>query len=403
MRIAGTIYGSGRTPFEGCILVEQGRIAALEEGVRSGADLVDLRPFSLVPGLIDLHIHGGGGWEAGSFATGATEALGRYLASQGTTAYYATLPAMPQERFEEAIDSVARSIGPESPEGSARLLGLHLEGPMLNPRKKGAMSEEALHPASAADMERWLELGKGHVRQVTIAPELHGAPYVIRMLAARGVTVSGGHTDATYAETIAGIDAGVTVATHTYNAMRGLDHRSPGAVGAYLTDPRVTCELICDCLHVHPAAMKLVLSAKGLDRVTVISDATALSGLPTGHYAHGPVQVHVDEAGTCRMPDGTLAGATFHQVAGVRNLITRLGLGLDDAVRLAATNPARVAGVAKEKGRLQPGFDADIVALDSHLRVQWTMVEGRVAYRAGEGSSRLNPDRRPLAALQGGR
>jgi N-acetylglucosamine-6-phosphate deacetylase len=241
-------------------------------------------------------------------------------------------------------------------------------------------------------------VGRGHIRQVTLAPELHGAPYVIRMLLAQVITVSGGHTDASYEETLAGIDAGVTVANHMYNAMRGLDHRAPGAAGAYLTDARVTCELICDWLHVHPAMVKLVLAAKGLDRVTLISDAVQYSGLPAGYYPHGPVQLHIDQAGTCRLPDGTLAGSTFHQVAGVRNLVTRLGIGLEEAVRLASTNPARVARVSDRKGRLQPGFDADIVALDGDLQVKWTMVEGRVAYEAGEAASRVNPALRPVEA-----
>jgi N-acetylglucosamine-6-phosphate deacetylase len=269
---------------------------------------------------------------------------------------------------------------------------------MLNPRKKGAMPAECLLPAHGALVERWLEVGRGHIRQVTLAPELHGAPYVIRMLLAQGITVSGGHTDASYEETLAGIDAGVTVANHMYNAMRGLDHRAPGAAGAYLTDARVTCELICDWLHVHPAMVKLVLAAKGLDRVTLISDAVQYSGLPAGYYPHGPVQLHIDQAGTCRLPDGTLAGSTFHQVAGVRNLVTRLGIGLEEAVRLASTNPARVARVSDRKGRLQPGFDADIVALDGDLQVKWTMVEGRVAYEAGEAASRVNPALRPVEA-----
>ncbi|HEY3366666.1 MAG TPA: N-acetylglucosamine-6-phosphate deacetylase [Symbiobacteriaceae bacterium] len=401
MRLAGVIYGAERPPFEGALVVEAGRITALEAGVRQGADLVDLRPARLVPGFIDLHIHGGGGWEAAAPTPGDAAAFGRFLAAQGTTAYYASLSAVPVAMLEGQIATLARAAAAQAaglPEGAARLLGIHLEGPFLNPAKKGAMPAEWFRTPDVPLIERWLDLGEGHIRQVTVAPELHGAPYLIRALAGLGITVTGGHTDATAEQTHAGIDAGVTVATHIYNAMRGLEHRSPGPLGAYLTDPRVTCELICDCIHVHPLAMKLALAAKGLDRVTVISDAGPFSGLPAGEYAAmGRQQIRVDETGHCRLPDGTIAGSSFHQVVGVRNLVERLGLSLEDAVRLAATNPARVAGVGDRKGRLSPGFDADVVALDDQFRVQLTLVEGKVAYRAGEAGSRLNPVRRPVS------
>lgn len=399
MRLAGMIHGSDRIPFEGTLVIEAGRITAVETGVRPGDGLLDLRPARLVPGFIDLHIHGGGGWEANDPTPGGVAALGRFLASQGTTAYYASLATAPTEALETSLPGVARAAAEQAggaPDGAARLLGIHLEGPFLNPARKGAMPPELLRRPDRTLMERWLEMGLGQVRQVTVAPELDGAPELIRMLAERGITVCGGHTDASAEQATAGIDAGVRVATHTFNAMRPLDHRNPGPLGVYLTDDRVTCELICDTIHVHPLAMKLVLAAKGLDRVTMVSDAALASGLPTGVYEAFGRRVRVDETGACRLPDGTIASSTFHQVAGVRNLVQRLGLDLDAAVRLAATNPARVAGLGDRKGRLNPGYDADVVALDDQFRVLLTMVEGRVAYRQGEETSRLNPAHRPV-------
>lgn len=395
MRLAGLIYGADRPPFEGAVVIEGRSIVALEEGVRPGSDLVDLRPARLVPGFIDLHIHGGGGWRAGDPAPGATAGLSRFLASQGTTAYFASLMAMTVGQLEAGIAVLAGAVEaeagiPGAPVG-ARLLGIHLEGPFLNPARKGAMPADSILIPDRELMDRWLALGRGHVRQVTIAPEMPGALPLIRYLAERGLVVTGGHTDATYEESRAGIDAGITVANHTFNTMSGLNHRTPGAVGAYLTDPRVTCELICDLHHLHPAVIALALAAKGLERATLISDAVHYSCLPPGDYPLGDRRVHVDEAGACRLPDGTIAGSAHHQVAGVANLVRHVGLDLAEAVQLASTTPARVAGVGQRKGRLLPGFDVDVVALTPDFRVQLTLVEGAVVYRSGETGNLLNP------------
>jgi len=396
LKIVGILHPPGGSPFEGTVTVSGGRVIEVVKGVpASGSNLVDVRPWAVLPGFIDLHIHGGGGWDLQNPSPFEAPSLSRYLAAQGTTAFQASLGAAPVPALEASIQALRHAS--EAPRTGARLLGIHLEGPFLNRKKKGAMPPECLIEPDLALMERWLDLAGGFIRQVTIAPELPGALPVIRRLVQSGVTVSGGHTDATFEETAAGIEAGVTLGNHTYNAMRGLDHRAPGALGAYLGDPRVSSELICDGLHVHPGALRLALEAKGPDRICIISDAVLTSGLRPGRYVILGHSATVGLDGTCRLPDGTLAGSTFHQITGLKLLVERLGLSLGEVSRFTSENPARIAGVGHRKGRLLPGYDADLVVLDEGLSVRMTMVEGEIVYRGGDSSGLLNPELRPVA------
>jgi N-acetylglucosamine-6-phosphate deacetylase len=275
--------------------------------------------------------------------------------------------------------------------GGARILGSHLEGSFLNPAQKGAMNPELFRQPSMAEAERLLALGAGTVRRVTLAPELPGAPELIRYLVERGVAVAGGHTDARYAETVQGIDAGVRIANHTYNAMRGLHHREPGALGAYVLDDRVLCELICDFLHVHPAAVALLLRAAGHERIAVISDAIPAAGMPAGRYQLFGRDTMIDEQGYSKLANGTLAGSTRLMLDGVRNLVEGLGVPLTEACRMASLAPARAIGWADRKGSIAIGKDADLVMIDRNWQVQWTLVEGRVVRKPGDAPPELNP------------
>lgn len=394
-RLAGVLHPSGEQPYEGTVTIAQGRIASTERGVsKDGPELKDLRPWSILPGFIDLHIHGGGGWDVAYPDDQTIPSFSKFLASQGTTAFNASLGAAPVEDLNRAVEFLGRAT--KAPRVGSRLLGIHMESPFLSRKKKGAMIPEYLIEPDERLMGRWLELSGRTIRQVTIAPELPGALAMIRKLASLGIVVSGGHTDATYEETVASIDAGVSLANHTYNAMRGLDHRAPGALGAYLSDPRVTSELICDSFHVHPGALRLALQVKGPERVCVISDAVLTSRLAVGHYNLLGHEVIIHEDGTCRLQDGTLAGSTFHQNTGVRVLHQKLGLPLCEIARYVATNPARVAGVGDHKGRIFPGCDADLVVLDENLNVRLTAVEGEIVYRGEDVASLCNSKIRPV-------
>lgn len=381
-------------PVDGYLVVEAGRIAALGPGPvppsLAGLPAVHEPGSRIIPGMIDLHIHGAGGWVVEHGRADHLQALSRYLAAHATTGWYPTCATAPFARMEAAVVAVRDAMA--EPGDGARILGCHLEGPYLNPKQKGAMDPRLFRTPDLAEVEHLLELGGGTVRRVTIAPELPGAPGVIAALAAAGVMVAGGHTDATYPETVIGIEAGIRTANHTYNAMRGLHHREPGALAAYLVDPRIMCEVICDLLHVHPAALRLLLNAAGSDRVAVISDAIAAAGLPPGRYHLFGHEVTIDQEGFSRLPGGTIAGSTRLMLAGLRNLVETVGVPLADACRLAALNPARIAGLDARKGSLAVGKDADLVVLDAGWQVRWTVVEGLAVRRPGDPPPPINPD-----------
>ncbi|MBE3589481.1 MAG: N-acetylglucosamine-6-phosphate deacetylase [Firmicutes bacterium] len=396
---AGTVHTlAGEDLQDAVIVVEDGRIAEIRAGGREsgvhagaagGARADRAYPHArVIPGLIDIHVHGGGGWDLLTGGPAAVRGLGRFLARLGTTAYRPTLATAPLEMMLEAAGVIGEAMRrwEEDPDGraewGAQMLGLHLEGPFLNPARKGAMPAEEMQAPSIDLFERFVAASGGRSAHMTIAPELPGALDLIRHAAAKGITVAGGHTDATYEEFEAGVDAGIRLGTHTYNAMRGLHHREPGALAAILTDDRVHAELIADGLHVHPAAMRLVLRAKGVDRVCLVSDAVAPAGLPPGEYESLARRVIVDEQGFCRLPDGTLAGSTLHLLKGVRNAVELIGCSLNEALAMASRNPARLIGWGERKGTLEPGKDADFVVVDDDLRPLLTVVGGVVAYDA---------------------
>lgn len=378
---------------DGYLLVADGRIAAIEPGPvpvdLAGVDRIDLPNARLIPGLIDLHIHGAGGWPVEGADVDGLQRLGRYLAAFGLTGFLPTASAYPLEELENLARVTGAAMA--GAHDGAAILGLHLEGPFLNAAQKGAMNIQHFRSPSIPDMERLLQAGGGAIRRVTLAPELPGALDLIHYLAVRGVTVAGGHTDATFAETQAGIAAGLRIANHTYNAMRGLHHREPGALGAYLLDDRVTCEVICDLRHVHPGALALLLRAIGPERVAIISDAIPAAGMDPGHYRLYGRDLFIDSGGFSKLANGTIAGSTKLMLHGLRNLVEQLGVPWQQALRMAALIPAALIGLAERKGSLAVGKDADMVAVGPDWQVAWTLVEGRVVRRPGESAPELNP------------
>ena len=384
------VYTGEGGPFRGYVTIAGGRTVAVGEG-RPGdlagrlGDLTDhgdlgdvlyVGQARVIPGLIDLHIHGAKGYSAASESAKELEELARYLAQGGTTAFQPTAGAAPVTALEKTIELV-RDLS-RGPVNGARSLGLHLEGPFLNPARKGAMPEECLLAPGLDLARRWLVMGEGTVGHMTVAPELPGALDLIAYLASRGVTVSLGHTDATYDQMVAGFGAGATVANHTFNAMRGLHHREPGAVGAALTSDDVFCEIIADGIHVHEAAIQILLRAKGPDRVCLISDAIPAAGLGQGKYTFLGREVTVDHRGRGLLSGGTLAGSTALLKDGLRKVVEDLGVPFEVALRMATVNPAKIAKVWDHKGSLAPGKDADVVVLDESYKVLFSMVEGQI-------------------------
>ena len=365
----------------GHIVVADGKIESIGPGAApEGMENVDVGSNLVVPGFIDLHIHGTCGW--GVDNEESVLKMARILADNGTTSFYPSPATAAMEFFLPSLTAAKTAADKQQEfltmgkETGAEILGLHLEGPFLNVQRKGAMPEEYLLDPDLETLRLFEENAHGLIKRITIAPEIPGGLEMIAELKKRGYTVAGGHTAASAEEMQAGIDAGITVANHMYNAMTGLHHREPGCVGAYLTDDRVVCEIIADGIHVHPLAIEVALRCKGPDNIFLISDAILASGLPAGDYEFLNRSIHIDERGVSRKADGTIAGSTCLMPVGFETIAETLGHGPVLAAKLAATNPAKVAGVADRKGSLEVGKDADITVLDADYKVSHCCVQG---------------------------
>lgn len=368
------------------VLLEEGHIAAVGEGLAppAGAEVIDLAGLSLVPGFIDLHVHGGGGFSLMTEDAEEIRSYARWVVSKGVTSFLATLVPASRAQMERWLATVS-VLGEKV--GGAALLGAHLEGPFLNPKLKGALVSAALRPPDVAELLAYVQTAGGRLKIIVVAPELPGAAKVIGVAREQGLVVSMGHTDATYEEAREAISRGVTQATHCFNAMRPFHHRDPGCLGAILASPQVTAELIGDGVHVHPGAMALLLRAKGPLRTILVTDGVAPTGLDSGTYFFAGRPIVVKD-GMFTLPDGTIAGgvATMDQM--VRNLVGLGLVSLQEASRMASLNAATVLELDGRKGRVAPGFDADLVALDGSLEVAMTFVGGQSVYSRSQGQGR---------------
>ena len=366
---------------DSAITIEGGRIATVggEAGATTGTTR-DLRGLTVLPGFIDLHIHGAGGADAHA---GEIAALADFLPRCGVTSFLPTLAADAPPRTVAALRAIGATMAAQRAQGGgATVLGAHLEGPFLNPARAGAIPAEQLHPATPERLAPLLDAAPGIVRLMTVAPDAPGAQWVIPALAAAGIVVSLGHTAADYDLFRRAIDAGARHTTHLFNAMTGINHRAPGAAGAALTDERITVELIADGEHVHPAILALALRAKGSAGVAIVSDAVGPAGLPAGEYTWFGRSVRSDGR-TVRLPEGTLAGSLGTLDRGLRTLLAPVpqgaGMTLAEAAQTLATTPARILGLT-ERGTIAPGRIADLVAIDDAGAIRLTIVGGRIAY-----------------------
>ena len=308
----------------------------------------------------------------------ALAAITTSVAARGTTALVATTVSASEEVTCTAVEAVARWMDQqkqsETALGSAEILGIHLEGPFINPARRGAHSAEWIAAPSVAIFQRYLEAAKGRMRILTLAPELPGAADLIAEARKAGVVVSLGHTDASYAEAMAAIAGGASHATHVFNAMRPFTHRDTGVVGAVLTSSNVTAELIADGVHVDDAAIRVLLATKGAPGVILVSDGIAATGMPDGKYKLGTSEVRVTE-GIARTDEGKLAGSTLTLDQALRHLLG-LGVPLREVLPMLTSNPARLLGLEHRKGSLQAGADADLILLDDHFELAGVMARG---------------------------
>ena len=355
------------------ILIRDGVIEAVgprqDMTLPSGATEISASGQTAIPGFIDVHIHGAGGHDVMEGTIEAMSTVAKTLARHGTTSFVATTVTASLEGIARYITQQCATL-----ETKAEVLGIHYEGPFINKARRGVHPAEWIQSPTAELLQRLLQAGAGNARILTIAPELLGAIPCMKAARDAGVVVAMGHTDATYEQARAGIAHGAHHAVHVYNAMRPFSHRDSGVIGAVLTSPEVTAELIADGVHVEEAAMRLLLQAKGAGCVILISDGLSATGMPDGKYMLGGFEVTVS-GGVCRNAEGKLAGSTLTLDRALRNVVA-LGIPLQDAVRMLTANPAKLLGIEFKKGALRTGADADIVLLDENLQVSNVWARG---------------------------
>jgi len=340
----------------------------------AGANEISATDRIAAPGFLDVHIHGAGGRDVMEGTEDALRAVSKTITAHGTTSYVATTVTARPEDICKSAEGISRYIAlqRQATDSRAEVLGIHFEGPFLSPVRRGVHPAEWLKLPSADLLEKFVTAAGGRALLLTIAPELLGALLCIDAARKSGLVVGIGHTDATYEQARAAINRGAHHAVHVYNAMRPFTHRDSGVIGAVLTSPDVTAELIADGVHVDDTAMRLLLLAKGAGGVILISDGISATGMPDGKYMLGSFEVTVS-GGVCRNAEGKLAGSTLTLDRALRNIVG-LGASLGDTLRMLTLNPATLLGIEYKKGSLRAGADADIVLLDEALNVTqvWT-------------------------------
>jgi N-acetylglucosamine-6-phosphate deacetylase len=349
--------------------------------VPEGTRVIDFGEAVIAPGFLDIHIHGGAGRDVMEANPESLSAVERLIAKHGVTGYFPTTVTAPVDQILSALERLARAIedgekqNPGPDDARATPLGVHLEGPFMSHARPGVHPPEDLLLPTLPLFERFWQAARGHIRIITMAPELEGAAEVIAEASRRGVCVSLGHSDADLETTRAGIAAGARHATHVFNAMRPLRHRDPGIIGEVLTNSQLTVDLIVDGIHLDPSIVQLVLAAKGKENSVLITDAISATGMPDGIYPLGSLEVEVKDGKA--LYNGHLAGSTLTLDAAVRNVMGFAHWDLQAALRTATLNPARVAGLANS-GRLQAGASADIVIVSQCGEVKNTIIRGHV-------------------------
>ena len=384
------MHGTIVTPFQlledRIIIIEKGKIIAITDkkkdlAILKNVEMIEAQNKFIVPGYIDIHVHGGGGSDVMDGEYEAIKQVATTHSRFGTTAFLPTTMTMTKDKIIKSLKSIyeARLKGT----GTAEILGIHLEGPYINPEKKGAQKEEDIKKVSVEELLEFNQASGNLIRLVTIAPEMPGAIDFIRWLHQQGIIVSVGHSNATYKQVQEGIQAGLSHVTHIFNAMRGLHHREPGVVGAALSSPKLIVEMIADGVHLHPMVLKMLTQIKESEKLVLITDAMRAAGFKEGTYDLGGQEVMVTQ-GQAKLKNGTLAGSVLTMDKAVKNLVTKVGISLLNAVQMASYNPAKCLGIDDRKGSLELYKDADIVILNKNLETELTMVAGKVVYKRKE-------------------
>jgi len=360
------------------VLIEDGKITQVGQIDSSvGCDnTLDAQGRIIAPGFIDVHIQGAGGADILDATPEALKAISRTCARFGTTSFLATTVFKPDQENRHlniAAQNVNRDLG------GANLLGIHLEGPFISLEKKGMVLPESICPPSLKVLDKIMDITDGRLRMMTIAPELPDNLQIIQRLVDSRVIASFGHSSATYEQTLAGFNAGISHVTHLFNAMPSVHHRSPGPLIAIFQAKHVTAQLICDGVHIHPAVLKFAFEILGPNRIIPITDGMQALGLGDGKYLYNGIE-YESKNGAARYKDGTLIGASLGLNQLLKRFITFTDCPFEVAVRAVTENPARLLGLEDKKGSIAPGKDADLILLDPDCSVHTTIVAGKIAF-----------------------
>lgn len=377
------------TPYEvldpGYILIENGMIKSIGREPCpykiDNAMVIDLEGNICGPGFIDTHIHGILGHDTMDERKESIIEMSKILPKYGVTAFIPTTVTSSHEKLINISRTIKDSISVWKPEIGARILGIHLEGPYINPIKAGAQNKQYIRKPSIDEFNEYYHVSNGLIREITIAPEIRNAIKFIEYVLKRDIIVQIGHTNATFDEAIRGITAGAIKATHLYNGMRSIHHRDPGVVIALLSAPNIFLELIVDFIHVSPQMVKFTIDCAGINRIVLITDAISATGLPDGVYELGGLKIKVVKGVSRLIETGGLAGSTLTMDKAFRNIIS-LGYSIKDAFIMASTNPARSINADKiEKiGLIKPGYKADITVISHSYEIIMTLVNGHIVY-----------------------
>ncbi|WP_353095328.1 N-acetylglucosamine-6-phosphate deacetylase [Tissierella praeacuta] len=363
--------------FSYCVVVNGKKIVEIgtEDNINmEDIDLViDGKGNFLVPGFIDIHNHGNMGFDIMDSTEEAIDNMGKFHLQNGVTSYLGTVITSSYENMSNAIKNLADY---KNKEELSQLIGIHLEGPFFSLKKKGAQPSKYVKNPDIEEIEEIVNISKGRLKMVSIAPEISGALDIISYLKSNDITVALAHSNASFEKTESGINYGATVATHLYNGMREFNHREPGIIGAALLDERVYCEIIYDRIHLHDGAVKIALKMKGTDKIVLISDAMMAAGLSDGDYDLGGQKVIVKDS-IARLETGNLAGSTLNLRDAVYNIIHYLDVPMKDAIKMASLSPAKAIGIHKYKGSIEIGKDADMLLIDKNINILGTMVMGK--------------------------
>lgn len=373
-------YVEGKGIIKTDIAIKDGKISAIGSGIVDGELISVSENAIVVPGFIDQHIHGAFGSDGMDGTVKDLSNIASAVASEGTTGFLATTMTQSPENIKKALTAVKDYVNAKSEEG-AEVLGVHLEGPFISPKHVGAQPLEYVANPSKETMQKYVEYSGGNVKIVSLAPEVEGAEELIKYLKENGIVASIAHTGAKYKDCENAVKWGMTNVTHTYNAQTGLHHRDVGVVGSALLFDELSCELICDLIHVSAPAIKLVVKNKKADKVILITDAMRAKHLPDGESELGG-QLVIVKNGEARLVDGTLAGSVLKMNNAIKNVVKVVGVPLETAIDFATANPAKCLGIYDKVGSIKEGKRANFAVLDKNtFEVLYTIRDGKIIYK----------------------